>query len=167
MSGVTRASGRMRFDAASMSARETNVTIVLRAFANWSPSLYRGMSRSAAMRQASSRQEAHVFDGTAEIPRRIELVARLVIVGGVVGFLLFPQRFRIGAEELARLADRKRGHAGLGKRKMIGAEKVAAFGMLVAADRAAALLGQRLGHRPKRGSIGTEQHDIARRVQGS
>src|SRR5262245_59731319 len=90
------------------------------------------------------RHELQILDSAAEVPRRIVLVARLVVVGVVVGFLLLLELLRFRVEELARLVDRERRHAAFRKRKVIRAEEISALGMLIGADGAAALLRQRL-----------------------
>src|SRR5688500_10983187 len=68
---------------------------------------------------------AHVVHAAVDVPRRGVLVARLVLVGAVVAFLLLQLLRGIRSRELLRLAQRDLRHAVLGELEMIRAEEIA------------------------------------------
>ena len=105
-------------DAASMSARGNEASRFVSARSRTGRLRCSAASR-AARRSARPAAARNLMSSTAPLKSHagIELVARLVVVGAVVGFLLLLQLRSVRAEELARLADRQRRHAGLGKRE--------------------------------------------------
>src|SRR5262245_46528215 len=113
-SGVSRAAERMRSRAAWMSAMETRAVVeavVMALLLADVGELVAGVvgrhRRLGGDAPPELGQHLHVLDPAGEVPRRVVLVAGLVIVGVVVGFLLLQQLRGARTGELLRLADRQ------------------------------------------------------------
>ena len=127
-----------RSAAARMSSSETSV-IGARHLRELVAGVVGGHRRRRGYLPRQLREQLHVLGRAAEVPRRVELIGRLVVVLAVVGLLLRQQRRGRRAFELLRLGERQRRHAGLGQREVVRAEEVAALRVGVLADDAAAL----------------------------